>query len=347
MAITIKDIAALAGVSKTAVSFAFNNPDRISSETYERIMSIARKNGYSPNPIARSLSTKHTRSIGMVLPQSVSVFFKNPYLSELLRGVGTICDQEGFSISIMSPFKGIITQTILDAAVDGMIILSISEDSEVHGILKQRNMPYVTIDAGKSNDYVNVGIKEQQMAEDLMSILLEKGHRKIDICSLQSVSLDLEKESFSGTLNSRMTGIMNAVRKFNLTEDEKSELKLININAVQKDAHEKAIAELSKEDRPTAVFCMADIQAYGFYMAARELNISIPEDLSIVSFDDIPLTEALNPGMTCVHQSGYEKGKTAAKLLFNLLAGNKSESVVIDATIKNRSSVAPVKRKDK
>jgi DNA-binding LacI/PurR family transcriptional regulator len=342
MGITIKDIAQLANVSKTSVSFAFNNPDRISVETYEKIMAIARENGYSPNPVARILNKKQTKSIGMVLPQSVSVFFKNPYLSELLRGVGTICDQQGFSIAIFSPFKGLITQTIMDAAVDGIILLGVSNSTEVSKTLRNRNMPYVTIDADPQDDCVNVGIKEEEMAEELMSLLLKDGHRRIDVCSLQAISPDLEKQDISSTLSLRLKGIHKAQEKFGLTDDEKSQMHLININAVLKEAYESALENLRSADRPTAVFCMADIQAYGFYRAARECSLSIPKDLSVVSFDDIPLSETLFPGLTAVHQSGYDKGKHAANLLFNLINGIKCESEVIETKIINRNSISHI-----
>lgn len=344
MPITIKDIALKAGVSKTAVSFAFNNPERISTETYEKIMSIAREEGYSPNPVARTLSNHKTKTIGMVLPQSVSVFFLNPYLSEILRGAGTVCDQEGYSISIMSPFKGIITQTILDAAVDGIIILGVSENSEVHNVLRQREMPYVTIDAPVSSKYVNVGIEDEKRAEELMTLLLSNEHRKIDICSLQSISPDLEKEETSGTLEARFNGIAKAIKQAHISKKEQNEFNYIKINAVLSDAYEEALKELKKPDRPTAVFCMADVQAYGFYKAASELGLSIPKDLSVVSFDDLPLSNALFPELTSVHQSGFEKGKAASKLLFKLIDGKKCESMTIKSEVIVRCSVASISK---
>ena len=93
MKVTIKELAEKAGVSKTAVSFAFNNPKRISEETYNRIMKIAKEIGYSPDPLARILATKQTGTIGVLFPQSVSEVLQNPYISDLIRGIGIVCDR--------------------------------------------------------------------------------------------------------------------------------------------------------------------------------------------------------------------------------------------------------------
>lgn len=344
MGITIKDIALQAGVSKTTVSFAFNSPDRISSDTYERIMTIAREIGYSPNPIARILSNKKTKNIGIVLPQTISVFFQNPYLGELLRGIGSVCDQEGFAVSVLSPFKGIVTQTILNAAVDGILIMGISKDSEVHETFKQRDMPYVTIDAAEAGDYVNVGIKDEELSEKLMDILLDNGHRKICFCLLQSISPTLQKADTSGTREARLNGILKSVKNHGLTQDDTKDFLYINTPATLTDSYDFALSLLKAKDRPTAVFCMADVQAYGFYKAARELSLSIPEDLSVVSFDDLPLTETLIPGLTCVHQSAYEKGRMATKLLFKLIAGQQCDSAVLEAHIIQRHSVTRINK---
>ena len=132
MKVTIKELAEKAGVSKTAVSFAFNNPKRISSETYERIMKIAKEIGYSPDPVARILATHQTQTIGLLFPQSITEVLQNPYIAELARGVGSVCDKEGLALTLLSPLKGIVNNTIQNAAVDGMIILGVDKNSTVH-----------------------------------------------------------------------------------------------------------------------------------------------------------------------------------------------------------------------
>ncbi len=344
MGITIKDIAIKAGVSKTTVSFAFNDPGRISAETRERIMIIAREMSYSPDPVARILSNRKTKSIGILLPQTIPVLFQNPHYAELLRGIGSVCDREGFTVSVLSPFTGMITQTILNAAVDGILIPGVSTESGVHESLKQRNMPHVTIDAADSGNFANVGIRDEELAEQLMDVLLENNHRKICFCLLQSISPDFQKTENSATREARMRGIFASAQKHALMESDLEQFAFLEIPASLSDSSKIALSVLAKKNRPTAVFCMADVQAYGFYRSARELGLSIPDDLSIVSFDDIPLTETLTPGLTCVHQSAYDKGHTAATLLFKLIEGEPVESVYLDAHLEHRGSVAPAKK---
>lgn len=305
-------------------------------------MTIAREIGYSPDPVARILSNKKTKNIGIVLPQTISILFQNPYHAELLRGVGSVCDQEGFAVSVLSPFKGLVTQTILNAAVDGILIPGISKDSDVHTTFRQRTMPYVTIDAIDTGNFVNVGIRDEELAEQLMDVLLEANHRKICFCLLHSISPNLQKADTSATREARLQGIYSSAKKHALTKSDLEQFTFLHTPATLPDSYTIARQILGGKNRPTAVFCMADVQAYGFYRAARELGISIPGDLSLVAFDDIPITETLTPGLTCVHQSAYEKGRTATKLLFRLIAEKPCDSVYLDAHIELRDSVAPI-----
>ncbi|AEE15896.1 LacI family DNA-binding transcriptional regulator [Treponema brennaborense] len=337
---TIKDLAEKAGVSKTAVSFAFNSPERISSETYQRIMEIAEKMGYSPDPVARILAKRETKSIGILLPQSIPETFQNPYITEILRGIGSVCDREGLSILVLSPFKGIIAHTILNAAVDGLVIIGVTGTSDVHAVCRQRNMPYVTIDAGQSSDYVNVGIDDKSAARKLTEMLLEHGHRRICVCTLEPISTDLTDTASSETMQARRAGIFEAARH-ELAENAGA-VYFVDTGATYERAYQIALQELKRKDRPTAVCCMAAIQAYGFYRAVRDVGLSIPEDVSVVTFDALPMSSVLYPQLTAVNQPGFEKGEAAAGLLVKLIAGEACRSVVLDSDIWAGNSVAAV-----
>lgn len=340
MKVTIKELAEKAGVSKTAVSFAFNNPKRISSETYERIMKIAKEIGYSPDPVARILATHQTQTIGLLFPQSITEVFQNPYISELVRGIGSVCDREGLALTLLSPQKGIVNHTIQNAAVDGMIILGVDKNSSVHEAFKHRNMPYVAIDAAMTEEYTNVGINDRKLAEELMDILLDNGHTKISFCSLKPLSVDLTEKTHSTTTDARRNGIAASIRKHHLSEKITKNLRFLESETSFAKTYEIAKMHLMEKDRPSAVFCMGDVQALGFYRAAEELGIKIPEDLSIVSFDDLPISSIVKPALTTVHQPGFEKGFAAAELLIKKLNGESSSSVTLPAYIENRASVS-------
>jgi len=344
MKVTIKELAERAGVSKTAVSFAFNNPSRISKETYNRIMAIAEEIGYFPDPVARILATKTTQTVGMLFPQPVAEILTNPYIAEIIRGAGALCDSKGYSLALLSPLKGIINHTIQNAAVDGMMILGVDENSEVHSSFRQRNMPYVTIDAGQADGFVNVGVDDGLLSEQLMDILLDKGHRHITVCPLNPISIELDEDAtdleHSTTSDVRRQGILRSIEKHGLKENESVFLTYITIGTNLEESCDKAKAFLQSEHQSTAVFCMADIQALGFYRAARDLGIAIPDGLSVVSFDDMPMMDVLTPAVTTAHQSGYDKGYTAASLLFRQLEGMTAESVVLESHVVQRGSVA-------
>lgn len=343
MKVTIKELAEKAGVSKTAVSFAFNNPKRISEETYKRIMKIAKEIGYSPDPVARILATKQTGSIGILFPQEISEVLKNPYIADLIRGIGTVCDKKGLSLTMLSPLRGILNNAIQNAAVDGMIILGVDKDSSVHSAFKMRNMPYVAIDAKCNADYINVGIDDRKMAEALMDTLLDNGHSKILFCDLNPISTDLAEPDQSTTIDERHKGIKDSLLKHNLPEDEMKKYTFIESETSFDSSYLLAKEILQKDERPTAVFCMGDILAFGFYKAAAELGINIPKDLSVVSFDDLPMSGILYPELTTIHQPGYEKGVAAAEILVKRIAGEDCQSVRLPAKIMKRNSVGQVK----
>lgn len=333
---TIKELAEQAGVSKTAVSFAFNSPERISKETYARIMAIAKELGYVPDPVARGLARRKTQCIGILLPQSIASVFQNPYITELLRGVGEVCEKEKFSILVLSPLEGIFTHAVYNAVVDGVIILGAASASAVQQVCRQRGLAYVTVDAGFSGDCINIGIDEEEASYQLARILLDAGHRRLCVCTLQPLSETLETSGSSETIRHRRQGIQRALDECGAG----GEVQYLEVGAACESALAAARSILSQDQRPTGIFCMADVHAYGFYGAARELGLAIPRELSVVTFDNLPQSQLLHPRPTAVDQPGFQKGWLAATELFKLLEADEAQSVVMDFQILKTGSVA-------
>src|SRR6185437_13359694 len=125
---TIADVARKAGVSRTAVSFAFNDSSRISKDTYARIHAAADELGYYPNPAARRLSTKRANVIGLLIPQQITALFANPFFASLLRGIGHVCDRYDYAVLLVPPVQGSLTSALRRAAVDGLIVVGLDED---------------------------------------------------------------------------------------------------------------------------------------------------------------------------------------------------------------------------
>lgn len=343
MRATINDIAKKAGVSKTTVSFAFNNPSKISRETCTRIMEIAKELGYVPDPVARTLAMRQTGSIGLLLPQPIQEVFLNPYISEVLRGIGFVCDREGISLSVLSPQNGILTQTIRNAAVDGIVTLGIGPGMTVLELFNQRRMPFVTIDGGKGSGLVNVGIDDEGASESLMEAVLSRGHRKIAVFMLKNVTLSENGDHFSLTNDLRLSGFNRSLARHGLSFGQHGSVQVYHTEATMESGLATARDLLSSANRPTAIICLADVQALGVYEACASAGLSIPGDISVVGFDDIPLAPFMNPPLTTLRQPGFMKGEGAAHLLMEMIAKRPAASVCMDFELIMRDSLSGVK----
>src|SRR4051812_36800138 len=120
--IRIADVARDAGVSATAVSFAFNNPERLNAQTVARILAVAHELGYAPNPHARALLTKSVGVIGVLVPQSIPSIFANPFFASLYEGIGQVCEDNNLSLLTVSPVSGSLSKAVANAPVDGFIV---------------------------------------------------------------------------------------------------------------------------------------------------------------------------------------------------------------------------------
>ncbi|GAB1484935.1 LacI family DNA-binding transcriptional regulator [Treponema sp.] len=338
MRVTIKHIAELAAVSKTAVSFAFNDPSKLSRKTYEHIMAIATREGYVPDPIARSMTTKRAGAIGVLLPQAIQDSLRNPYVAEVLRGIGTVCHQEDLFLTVISPLRGFLSQAIRTAVVDGFVALGVEATSEIAELIKQRQVPFVTIDGDPDMAQINIGIDDTAAAMTVMEHVLSKGHRRIIIMTLHSDTATSEEERYSDTGARRMEGFRRALKSHGLSL-EGEDILTVMAEPNSQDALE-AISPLLDTHKPTAIVCMSDAAAHGAYRACRAAKLRIPEDVSITGFDDTPLAELLDPALTTVRQPGLNKGSHAARAVVDLIHGQSAASFLLPTELMVRSSVA-------
>src|SRR2546430_16843996 len=128
--VRIADVAKEAGVSPTAVSFAFNNPGRLNEQTVARILETAHRLGYAPNPYARALLAQSVGVIGVLVPQSIPAIFSNPFFSYFYEGVGQICEENELSLLTISPVAGSLSKAVANAPVDGFIVVGLNEEHE-------------------------------------------------------------------------------------------------------------------------------------------------------------------------------------------------------------------------
>lgn len=341
MRITIKDIAERAGVSKTTVSFAFNDPDKISKETCARVREIAAELGYVPDPVARTLTTKSIGAIGLLLPQPMHEALRNPYLTELLQGIGAACLERDFSLLIVPPLKGRLMDAARRALVDGLLAIGVGPGHSVVELFRKRHIPLVTIDGGPAAGMSNVGIDDEAAAYGLMRHVLDGGHRRIAIVELESETYNEPEERSSMARDSRMAGFSRALSERGLDLRAPG----VGIHAAAcsiRGGTEAARRLLTGPDRPSVVVAMADIVAFGFYEVCAELGLRIPEDLSVVAFDDIEMSALLAPGLTTVRQPGYKKGYEAGRVLLSMVNGGPPERITMESVLVQRSSFRPL-----
>ncbi len=316
--ITISDIARQAGVSKTAVSFAFNDPARLPDETVQRILSVAEQLGYLPNPIARSMTSKRTGNIGLLFPQALPGILENPYTFELLRGVGQVCSRGGYNVLLVSPVLGNMRHAVSGAVVDGFLAIGLEHYKPTVELLDNRGVPYVMVDSEPVAHIPCINVDDQTGAYQAMKHVLEQGHRRITILGIES-GRHGRFQTYVGTLQRRVSGYRAALAEFGLDIDGR-DVRLIEC-ACTLEGGRSGFARLWP-GKPTAVVAMADVIALGVLEAAQAGGARVPDDLSIIGFDDLPLAALTNPPLTTIHQPIIEKGEFAAELLLAILAGD-------------------------
>src|SRR4249920_3656032 len=143
----IADVARATGVSKTAVSFAFNKPDRLAPDTAVRIRLVADQLGYTPHPVARMLSQRETRTIGVLTPQALSVIFTNPFFGAFSEGVALAAEASGYALHFISPLHGSLARAMGRATVDGVIAIGLSGDHPEVEQIRRAGVPIVLVDS--------------------------------------------------------------------------------------------------------------------------------------------------------------------------------------------------------
>lgn len=320
--ITIADIAQKSGYSKTAVSFAFNCPERISKEAVERILTIAKEMDYIPDPMARNFSLGRHLSIGFLVPQVFSVAFDNPHSVDVLKGIGTIAESFDYTVTLIPPLHSSIAEAIKSATVDGIIAMGLEFGPDVQEALKRRKLPFVCIDGIETEGIISVSIDDVQAAESQMMEVLNAGHRKVGIISLSDAAYtENDGEDFApGVASARGEGYRKAYRVMGLEPD------FVHVRGdATFDGGKEAAFTILKETKPTCLVCMSDVQAAGAMEACRELGIAVPNEISIVGFDGIQLNTPGGLALSTIEQKGSDKGKKAAEILFGMLKGEEPE----------------------
>ena len=315
--VTITDVARTAGVSKTAVSFAFNYPERLGQATLDRVLQVAEELGYTPHPLARALSLRRSGAIGLLIPQSLSAVFSNPFTSELIQGLGSVFAEHDLTLLLVPPLDGSLEEAVRQASVDGFISLGLAADDPTLEALARMGLPTVHVDSDPLSGAV-VNVDDRGGAEAAARHLVELGHRRLALIMLPEARA---RTGLTAVASRRLAGYQAVLSEAGLEEP------LLLVAGATLEAGAEAFAQMRGQARqPTAVLAMSDMAAVGLMAAAQAAGRRVPEDLSIVGFDDLPMAAWTRPGLTTVRQPIAEKGRLAAQLVISLLEGRRPAS---------------------
>jgi DNA-binding LacI/PurR family transcriptional regulator len=310
----IADVAREAGVSKTAVSFAFNSPNRLAPETATRIREVADHLGYRPHPVARMLTQRQTMTIGVLTPQALSVIFSNPFFGAFSEGVALAAEESGYGLHFISPLHGSLARALSRATVDGVVAIGLAGGHPEVEQIRQAGLPIVMVDSTALPDHASVEIDDVGGARAAADHIVGLGHREVLVVGVEPPAPGGPDPD--GVTARRLRGYRQAFAGVGAAIlDEQVVLGPASIDG--------GIATLGRawEDglRPTAVLAMSDAMAIGAMQALRERQLDVPTDVSVVGFDDIDLAAHVDPPLTTVHQPIRRKGEEAVRLLLSVL----------------------------
>ena len=330
MRVSIKDIAQAAGVSHSTVSRALSGSPLVKTETKARIKRLAQEMGYTPDAIARSLVTRHTRTVGVVVTT-----ITDPFVAEVVQGIEDTALENDYSVILASsagePDREVAAVEMLRAKrVDGVMVTSSRVGALYLEHLERIGVPVVLINNHneQSGRYTfSVSVDNQHGGHLATRHLIERGHRRIAY-----ISGTIDQSDSAG----RLEGYRQALEENDIPFDPT----LVVPGNGRLDGGERALhALISLDSPPTAVFCYNDMTAIGLMSAIRQAGLSMPEHLAVVGFDDIPLATYVCPPLTTVAQPQRDMGRQAMNMALALMAAGDSIAPFSDIVVKGRLTV--------
>lgn len=331
MAVTLKDVAKLAGTSPAAVSATLSGgrsgSTRVGRATRERILAAAAELGYVSNPIAKSLATGRTGVLGVMLPYATSFLEHDPFITNVMNGVVAEAVRQRYNVMLYtatSEEEGFGAAHMVDSRVDGVVLVIPPENSPIVRDCRQRDIPLVSVLRKPATaDECVVNSNDYEGARMATQHLLNLGHRRIaHLAGFEGVQ----------TTQPRQQGYHEAMVDAGLTLDP-AWTAPCGFGREQGSLAARALLKLAADRRPTALFCANDLSAHGAIQAANELGFKVPDDLAIVGYDDTWYSTMTDPPLTTVNMGIEEMGVRAAQMLI---------AQVEDRPTRERQPVLPV-----
>ena len=311
---TIVDVAKEASVSIATVSRVLNDsPHKVNARTRERVLKVVKALDYRPNALAKGLLIKKTMTIGVIIPD-----ISNPYFAEIVRGIQDLADQQGYAVILQNTDRRqdrIIHYIYLlrEKSVDGVIFSGgVIHGEKVLSTLKELRERVVVIGRHKV-DFPAVTIDNVGGAAEATQHLIDLGHRNIGF---------IGGPSPSASARDRLLGYTKTLHRNGFTVDRRW---VWRGDLTPSSGYQITKGLLAGKERPTGLFAANDQMAFGAVKAVKEQGLRVPDDLSVVGFDNTPLSSYFDPPLTTVEIPMYRLGFAAMEMLVNLISGRGVE----------------------
>jgi LacI family transcriptional regulator len=306
--VTIHDVAAEAGVSFGTVSRVINNDVHVKKETRERVQCAIERLNYVANRQARSLAGGKSNTIGVLVPD-----LGTGYTGEIIRGIDAELSLADLDLILYTthrtPHKEAnYVANLASGMVDGLLLLLPRQPADLIGTMLRQGFPFVLIDhQGTDEECPAVGAMNWSGGYNATEYLIKLGHKRIGFIT---GSMDL------GCTHDRLAGYRSALRTYHI---EESPDLIYEGDFFQPDGYAGALTLLDLPDPPTAIFASNDVMAMGVMDAIRHRGLRVPDDVSVIGFDDIPQASVVRPALTTINQPLEKMGRVATQVLLGLL----------------------------
>ncbi len=308
MTTTIHDVARIAGVGIGTVSRVINNNPGVKPTTRKKVLSAIAQLNYRPNPIARSMISKRTGAIGVIVP-----FFTRPFHTELLRAVQASLSRSGkdlvlYNVETAAQRNYYLSELPMLHRVDGLLLLSLPLDDELALDIKEAGIPVVLIDT-YSPFFTSLIVDNIEGAYKAVKYLIELGHQHIGF-----INGVIEGNIKFNQANDRLIGLHRAFGEAGILFDPEL---MVTSEWNRPGGKQAALQLLSQKKRPTAIFAASDMQAIGVLEAAKDLHLNVPDDLSVIGFDGIEVAELLE--LSTIEQPMQQLGELGVSKLIEIM----------------------------
>ena len=301
--VNLKDVAKHAGVSLATASYSLNDSPLISEDTKQKVLKAVKEVGYRPNGLAKNLKKQKTNIIGVFISG-----FTGPFFTEMMEGIQDVVLKNGYELVVCTSVDK--HRLLVEGYVDGAIILNYHIEDELLLSIANEKLPCVVLDREVHNPYIkNVLLPNEKGSSIAVNYLIEKGHKRIGFITGSEQSYDGETR-------------LNGFRR----ELDKNNISLLETDILRADFTELSGYLVMKQflnrvgnDYPSAIFCTNDEMAMGAIRAIQERDLKVPEHIAVVGFDDINVSQFLNPSLTTIRVPRKQWGIIAAETMFKMI----------------------------